>query len=340
MKKYMTPINICGQLVGDGFPTYIIAEVGINHNGDVSLAKDMVRAAWESGADAVKIQTFITRDFLHPSHPGYQYDIDAEISHEDEQEIWEFARKNGINLFSTPEDYKSLQFIQKQNPCLIKIAAMDFNYQEMVQNASKLLKPILLSTGMSTMEEVLQTVRWVEETGNKDYIILHCVSCYPTSPGSCNLKAIQTMKQVLDCPVGFSDHTQGIHIPLAAVAMGANVIEKHFTNDKKLPGPDQHCSIDSTDLKQLISHIRDLELAIGSGKKVPAPEEDEPRQYKRRGVYAIKDLDSGTMLRRKDVTFFAPSKPGSTVTDWRLMEHRILKNKVREMEPIYLSDLN
>lgn len=335
----MTPININGKLVGDGYPTYIIAEVGINHNGDVSLAKEMVAAAWESGADAVKIQTFVTNEFLHPSHPGYKYDIDAEISHEDEQEIWDYAKSHDINLFSTPEEFKSLAFITKQNPSQIKIAAMDFNYKDLIQSAAKLQKPIILSAGMSTLEEVLQAVRWVEEMGNNQYIILHCVSCYPAAAHTCNLRAIQTMKKILDCPVGFSDHTNGIHIPLAAVALGANVIEKHFTLDKDMPGPDQHCSMDPSDLKTLIHDIREIESSLGNGKKIPAPEEEEPRKYKRRGIYALKDLDSGTVITRMDVTFFAPSYSGSTVTDWPLMEHRILKNKIREMEPIFLSDI-
>ena len=123
----MRNVKIGAKTIGDGEPVYVIAEIGINHNGDVGLAKEMVAAAWESGADAVKIQTFVTRKFLHPSHPGFQYDIDAEIPHDKEQDIWDFAKQRKINLFSTPEEFSSLQFIKKQDPSLIKIAAMDFN---------------------------------------------------------------------------------------------------------------------------------------------------------------------------------------------------------------------
>jgi N,N'-diacetyllegionaminate synthase len=335
----MKSVQIGNRFIGDGHPAYVIAEVGINHRGSVALAKEMVQAAWEAGADAVKIQTFITSQFLHPSHPGYQYDIDAEISHEQEQEIWDYARSNGINIFSTPEEFVSLEFIKKQNPGLIKIAAMDFNYQELVQAAAALKKPIILSSGMSYLEEVLKTVRWVEEAGNNDYIILHCVSCYPSLPESCNLSAIGTLKSVLSCPVGFSDHTEGTHIAFAAVALGANVVEKHFTIDRKMPGPDQKCSMDPNDLKGLISSIRDLERAKGDGVKRPVAEEREPRLYKRRGIYAARDMAAGSTLKREDVLFFAPSNERSQVTDWCMLEGRRITKDILRMEYITSDDI-
>lgn len=336
----MHTVKIGNKFVGDGQPTYIIAEVGINHNGEVSLAKEMVQSAWESGADAVKLQTFVTKEFLHTSHPGYQYDIDAEIPHEMEQEIWDDARGKGIQLFSTPEEFLSLEFIKRQNPDLIKIAAMDFNYQDLIQSAAALQKPIILSSGMSTLEEVLRTVRWVEEAGNYQYMVLHCVSCYPAPPEACNLLAIKTLKEVLDCPIGFSDHTAGIHIPLAAVAFGSNIIEKHFTIDKSLPGPDQKCSMDPDDLKCFVMQIRDLEKAIGHGRKEPSPEEIEPRRYKRRGVYAARDIDSGSILKKQDVLFLSPSQEESCVTDWPSMEGRQLKRRVSKRGIIKMNDIN
>jgi sialic acid synthase SpsE len=335
----MKVVEIGGQKVGDGCPAYIIAEIGINHEGNCELAKEMIQAAWESGVDAVKIQTFITRDFLHPSHPSYRYDIEAELPHEREQELWDFARARNINLFSTPEEFKSLAFIRRQNPALIKIAAMDFNYQELVQAASALQKPIILSSGMSTLEEVLRTVRWVEETGNDRYIVLHCVSCYPALPADCNLRAIAAMKHALGCPVGFSDHTAGIHIPLAAVALGANVIEKHFTLDKKMAGPDHRCSADPVEMKEFIAAVRDLESALGDGVKKPAAGEAAPRRFKRRGVYAVTDLLAGETITREKVAFMAPSLDDSTLEDWPRMAGSRLKHPVAAQSAIKMDDL-
>lgn len=332
-------VDINGKKVGDGCPAYIIAEVGINHNGNVSLAKEMIQSAWESGADAVKIQTFITREFLHPSHPGYQYDIDSEIPHEKEQEIWDFAKQNEINLFSTPEEFLSLEFIKKQKPNLIKIAAMDFNYKNLIQSVAALDIPIILSSGMSTMEEVLTAKRWIDESKNDNSIFLHCVSCYPAPAHTCNLNAIKIMKSVLDSPVGFSDHTIGIHIPFAAVVMGANVIEKHYTLDKTMHGPDQQASMDSSDLKMLINNVRDFESAQGDGIKKPVSEEEEPRKFKRRGIYAARNLNAGDTLTEDCVVFFAPSSATSKVTDWSRIKGCNLKVRIKKMQVIQLSDV-
>ncbi len=335
----MSIVSIEGRPVGNGHPTYFIAEVGINHNGDPGLAKEMVAAAWEAGADAVKIQTYITEKFLHPSHPGYRYDIEAQIDHRAEEQIWQFATERGINLFSTPEEFESLRFIAAHSPKLVKIAAMDFNYKDLIQAAAGLGRPIILSSGMSTMEEVLCALRWVREAGNSDAIVLHCVSCYPTPAEACNLRAMEAMKGMLDCPVGFSDHTLGIHIALAAVAMGADVIEKHFTLDKTLPGPDQAISTDPAELRALVHQAREIRAAWGDGYKHPAPQEAEPRRFKRRGVYAAAPLEAGTRLDSSRVVFFAPSHPGSQVTDWPRMEGRLLKRGIGAMEPILLDDV-
>ncbi|MCU7834976.1 MAG: N-acetylneuraminate synthase family protein [gamma proteobacterium symbiont of Taylorina sp.] len=335
----MKAVKINNKLIGDGFPAYIIAEVGINHNGSVSLAKEMIQSAWEAGADAVKIQTFITKDFLHPSHPGYQYDIDAEISHEKEQEIWDFAKKTGVNLFSTPEEFTSLNFIKQQNPVLIKIAAMDFTYQDLIQEAASLNIPIILSSGMSTMEEVLRVKRWIKEVGNNQSIFLHCVSAYPTPSDACNLQAMQTMKQVLNCPVGFSDHTIGVHIPFAAVVMGANVIEKHYTLDKNLQGPDQRASMDSDDLRQLIYMVREFESSLGNGIKEPAEIEKAPKEFKRRGVYASKDIALGDSLSNGNVMFYAPSTATSKVENWDKMQGREVSRSIKYMDLISENDL-
>jgi len=332
-------VNIAGRMVGDGHPCYVIAEVGINHEGDPVLAREMIAAAWEAGADAVKIQTFVTKDFLHPSHPGYQYDVDSELTREQEQGLWDFAKAQGINLFSTPEEHGSLEFIRGQNPNLVKIAAMDFNYQELIQDAATLGKPIILSSGMSDLEETLRAVRWAREAGNPDIIVLHCVSLYPAPADTLNLRAIRGLKQALPCPVGFSDHSIGIHLPLAAVALGANVVEKHFTLDRKMAGPDHKCSMDPSDLREMIRQIRELEAAMGHGRKEPDPAEAAPRQFKRRGVYAVRALKSGSMISRKDVAFMAPSCPGCTLEDWPSIRGGRLRKDIAAGSPVLIGDV-
>jgi len=336
----MKEVRIKNSVVGGDNPTYIIAEVGINHNGDLELAKDMILAAWENGADAVKIQTFVTEKFLHPSHPSYQHDIDAEISHKDEQQLWDFAAARKINLFSTPEEFSSLRFIAKQNPGLMKIASMDFNYKQLIQGAAALHKPIILSSGMSTLEETHRAVRWAQEAGNTDCMVLHCVSCYPTPPEACNLNVIQTLKTALGCPVGFSDHTIGTHIPFAAVCLGADIVEKHFTLDKKMGGPDQKISMSPDDLRNFVKNVRDFERSRGTGVKEPTPEEAQPRIFKRRGIYAKRTLKRGEILTPEDVVFFAPSTPLSRVTDWDKLVGRPLTREVKKMTPIGFEDTN
>ncbi len=313
-------VNIAGRQIGGDAPCFVIAEVGINHMGSLEVAWEMIDAAWSSGADAVKIQTFNTPKFLHPSHPGYKLDLDCQLSQEEEQELWDKARSKDILLFSTPEDEGSLEYIKTQNPPLIKVAAMDFDCKEHVQAVANVGVPTILSSGMSTLEETLRTVRWVEETGNTSPILLHCVSLYPAPPNAMNLRAIPTLAGVMDCPVGFSDHSQGIHIPLSAVALGAKVIEKHFTLDKSLNGPDQPCSMDPSELSELVRQIRDLELALGHGRKEPAVEEAAPRQFKRRGVYVARDMKAGEKISRDDVLFLAPSKEKSTMSLWPYFE--------------------
>jgi N,N'-diacetyllegionaminate synthase len=331
--------KIGDRMVGHGHPAFIIAEVGINHNGNVAVAKEMISAAWESGADAVKIQTFITSEFLHPSHPTYQYDIDAEIAHESEREIWDYAAQRGIRLFSTPEDLKSVAFLEDRKPPLVKIAAMDFNFPILIKKAAQLSVPIILSSGMSTMEEVLRAVRWVEEVGNDECAILHCVSCYPAPAEECNLNAIVTLRSVLNGPVGYSDHTIGIHIPLAAVALGANIIEKHFTLDKSQPGPDQVNSMDPRDLAALVLQIRELESAMGNGEKVPSQREAEPRRFKRRGIYAGSEIKAGQQLTEANVVFWAPSTADSSVDDWPAVQGRSAARDIVKGSPVSKQDL-
>ena len=326
----MKTVKINGREIGEGFPTYVIAEVGINHNGDVKLARETIDAAIMSGADAVKLQTYTTEGFIHPENPIFEAVRSCELTKDEYKELFEYARSKGAVVFSTPECIEDIRFLKTLDPPAIKIAAMDMNYREFVKEAANLAKPVILSTGMSYFNEVANAVRWIEDAGNKQLIILHCVSCYPTPPQECNLSAMKIMEEAFGYPTGFSDHTVGYDIPFAAACMGARVIEKHFTLDKKLPGPDHAGSADPEDLARLIKSIRTYEEAVGNGVKRPSPSEETTRLKKRRSLYAKRELKKGDILRVEDIGFLTPSVPDSQMEDLEAFLGRTIKDGVRK----------
>jgi len=326
----MKTVSIGGHEIGVGFPTYVIAEVGINHNGDVKLARETIDAAIDSGADAVKLQTYTTGGFIHPENPIFEAVRSCELTKEEYKELFEYASAKGAVVFSTPECIEDIRFLESLDPPAMKIASMDMNYREFVREAARLGKPIILSTGMSYFHEVANAVRWIEETGNDKIVLLHCVSCYPTPPQECNLSVMAAMESAFGYPTGFSDHTVGFDVPFAAACMGARVIEKHFTLDKGLPGPDHAGSADPQDLSRLISAIRTYEQAIGSGIKRPSTSEEVTRLKKRRSIYARHDLQKGDVLKADDVGFFTPSVPESQMEDLETFLGRTLKETVRK----------
>ncbi len=307
----MECVDISGKRIGDESLAYIIAEIGINHNGDVKLACETIDAALECGANAVKIQTYKTENFIHPDNPGFKTAKMCELSYEDYAFLFEYTRKRDGVIFSTPESLEDIQFLKNINSPAVKIASMDLNYKELIKSAARLGRPIILSTGMSYLNEVATAVRWIEEEGNKQIIILHCVSCYPTTIEECNLSAIPLLATTFNYPYGFSDHTVGIEIAFAAVCMGAKVIEKHFTLDKSLTGPDHACSASPDELKRLVSFVRNYEKAIGDGVKVPSTSEVSQRFRKRRGIYSRRALSKGDILTINDLQFLTPSTPES-----------------------------
>ena len=335
----MKEIQIVEKKIGKSSPVYVIAEIGINHNGDAGLARETIDAALDSGADAVKLQTFKAESFVHPDNPGYTLTKSCELSYEETRFLFEYTRKRNGIIFSTPESIEDIIFLSTLNPSAIKIASMDLNYKEFVKVAAQVGKPIILSTGMSYLHEVTQSVRWIEEEGNSDIILLHCISCYPTPPDECNLAVINTLANAFGYPVGFSDHTIGIEIPYAAACMGATVIEKHFTLDKKLKGPDHAGSADPSDLSRLVKWLRDIEKARGSGIKIPSKSEENKRLNKRRSIYAKNTLHKGDTLEISDVQFLTPSVPESQLEDLPAFLGRILRKEIPKYGLITSTDL-
>ncbi|KTC91640.1 N-acetylneuraminate synthase [Fluoribacter dumoffii] len=303
---------------------FIIAEAGVNHNGDIELAKALIHAAKEAGADAVKFQTFKADTLVNKTAEKAQYQKQntsnlstqyemlkaLEISEEEHLLLNELANSLGIEFMSTGFDEESIDFLVALGVKRLKIPSgemTNFPYLEYI--AQKKL-PIIMSTGMCTLQEVSQAIDIVKpfygDSLKDNLILLHCTSNYPTAFKDVNLRAMQTLAHEFNLPVGYSDHTLGILIPTLAVGLGACVIEKHFTLDKNLSGPDHAASMDPDELKSLVRAIRDTELALGSGVKKPADDELPVRELVRRSVTLNRTLNKGAIISQEDVVLLRP----------------------------------
>lgn len=303
----MSFVEIADKKIGEGFPPFVVAEVGINHNGDFNLAKESILAAKNAGADAVKIQTFKTDEFIQPSTPEFEEIKSYELMYEEQAALFKVAKKNDIILISTPEDFKSVDFLESLNVPAYKIASMDMNFHLFVEYVAKKRKTVILSTGMSYLDEVREAVKIIESTGNTDIILLHCVSTYPTQFEDVNLRAIETLKREFPYVVGFSDHTIGVEAACISAILGACMIEKHFTLDKNLPGPDHKSSADPKDLRELVRFIDIFKSTMGNGEKKPALSERKARIEKRRGIYSNIPFKKGEIITLDKLKFLSPS---------------------------------
>ena len=321
----MKTVYINGRPVGKGYSTYVIAEIGINHNGDMKLAKETIDAAVACRVDAVKLQTYSTEGFIHPENSIYGAVKSCEFTRKEYIELFDYTRSKGAVIFSTPECLEDIEFIIGLKSPAIKIASMDMNYRHFVQKVAESGSPVIISTGMSYMHEVANSVRWIEETGNNEIILLHCVSCYPTPSEECNLSVIPKLASTFGYPTGFSDHTVTLDVSFASACLGANLIEKHFTLDKTLKGPDHAGSADPEDMKTLIDWLRNLENVIGDGIKEPSESEKVTRLKKRRSIFAKRNLSSGDILTEHDICFLTPSLPESQLEDLESFLGRTVK---------------
>ena len=313
-------IKIADKVVGEGEPCFIIAEAGVNHNGDVNLAKKLIDAAKEAGADAVKFQTFkveetvtteapkakYQRNSRTPSESQYQMLKNMELSLEEWQELSTFARKANIIFFSRPCSEEAVDILLELGVPAIKIGSGDVTYYTLLAKAAQTGLPVILSTGLSTLAEVEDAVNVLYSSGNRELVLLHCVSNYPAAYKDVNLRAMLTLRHVFQVPVGFSDHTLGIMVPLAAVALGASVIEKHLTLDKTLPGPDHKASLEPEEFREMVKGIRTVQKALGSPLKKPAEAEIEMRMISRKSIVARTDIPKGTLITQEMLAFKRP----------------------------------
>ncbi len=312
--------------IGGTSPVFIIAEAGVNHNGDINLAKKLIDIAKISGADAVKFQTFKASKLVSASAPLAKYQKEnikkgstqlkmlkqLELDFKSFEILKKYADRKGIMFLSTPFDYESAQFLKKLGVPLFKISSGDLTNLPFLELIAKYKKPLILSTGMSTLLEVQEAVAIITKF-NKKLILLHCVSNYPASFKTVNLRVLQTLKEKTQLVIGYSDHTLGIEIPIASVAFGAKVIEKHFTLDKELKGPDHKASLNPEELKNMVKAIRHVELSLGDGIKRPIQTELEVMKVVRKSLIARHELVPGTIIKEEDIIIKRPGtglKPG------------------------------
>ena len=301
-------LKIGNHFVGNGGPTFVISEAGANHNRDFDMAKELIDVAADAKADAVKFQTYSAETLYSKKTPVFSkdegikpYDLikNVELPRDWQPKLAKYAEKKGIMFLSTPFDYAAVDELDELNIPVFKFASFEIVDLELLKYAAAKQKPMIISTGMASLGDIEDAIAAIRSTGNDDIILLHCNSLYPTPPEVVNLKAMDTMYQAFRLPVGFSDHTTGIHLSLAAVAMGACVIEKHFTLDRSLPGPDHLFAIEPDELKELVSNIRDIDAAKGNGIKQRSSLEDEEVYEKaRRSIIAKCNIPAGVVITR------------------------------------------
>lgn len=303
----MKKVKIGNKWIGEDEPCFIIAEAGLNHNGDLELAKKLIEKAAEVGADAIKFQSYHTENFVSKSSKYYQLFKNLELSDDDFKELNRFAKKKKIIFLSTPLDLEYVDILNEIGVPAFKIASGDLTFVPLLEKVAETGKPVILSTGMATIGEIYEAISILKENGCEDIGLLHCVSSYPTPFEEVNLRAMIMLKNVFNLPVGYSDHTLGIIIPLAAVALGAKVIEKHFTLDKNMDGPDHKLSADPEEFRQMVKGIRIVERALGDGYKRPMDCEKDARIHGRRSIVARRFIKKGEILTNENITYKRPA---------------------------------
>lgn len=311
----------------------IIAEIGINHNGDIELAKRMVHEAHIAGADIVKFQTFIPEQEVskytpltnyqqkNTSDEGFQNQMEMikkyELSASQFREIQKYCEQEQITFLSTASEMTSIELLNSMNLPFWKIPSNEITDYPYLKRIGQFHKPVIMSTGISTLEEIRAALDVLEENGAGKITLLHCTSEYPAPYEEVNLHAMQTLKEEFRCDVGYSDHTQGIEVALAAVALGASVIEKHFTLDKNMSGPDHKASIDVQELKQLVTSIRHIENALGDGVKRVTASEEKNRDIVRKSIVAARKIRKGEIFSEENMT---AKRPGNGISPMRWNE--------------------
>lgn len=303
-------MKIGKRKIGDGEPCFVIAEAGINHNGDINMAKKLIDEASKIGIDCIKFQIFKTEELCSTKSGYFDTLKSVEFSKKQWQGLFSYASKRNVIFTASVFDEGSSDVLEEIGSPLFKIASGDITHSPLLRHVGQKNKPILLSTGASKTDEIKKALDEIYKTKNRQVALFHCVSNYPTDPKEANLKVIQALKKKFKIPVGFSDHTVGTLIPLTAVALGANMIEKHYTLDRKLPGPDHKQSLEPKEFKQMIEDIRTIENALGDGIKKPTSAEKKIRDLIRRSITSKTKISKGTIITADMIKI---SRPGNGI---------------------------
>lgn len=334
----------------------IIAEAGVNHNGDINIAKSLIDVAAEAGVDYIKFQTFKAEKIVSPTAKKAEYQSknigdnddsqfqmlkNLELSHEDHLILRGYSEEKSIKFFSTAFDVEGVLYLNDFGLDMFKIPSGEITNYPYLRAIAQMKKPIILSTGMSNLGEIEDAITILTKYGalRKNITVLHCNTEYPTPMQDVNLKAMLTIGQAFGVEIGYSDHTLGIEIPIAAVALGASVIEKHFTLDRNMAGPDHKASLEPQELKDMVSAIRNIEKAInGSGRKEVSPSEEKNKVIARKSIHLAKDLQKGTVITENDVIPLRPDD-GISAIYWKGVIGRTLQNDKAAFSKLSWSDI-
>ncbi len=329
--------------------TLIIAEAGVNHNGDLELAKKLIeKAAW-AGADIVKFQSFKAEKLVSKFAEKAEYQKETtgqaetqfqmikklELDYTRHQELIEHCKKNNIMFLSSPFDLESIDLLKSLGINIWKIPSGEITNYPYLQKIANFKEKVILSTGMSNLGEIEYALNIFKNNGVEDITILHCNTEYPTPIKDVNLNAMLTIENAFKVSIGYSDHTLGIEIPIAAVAMGAKVIEKHFTLDKTMEGPDHRASLEPTELKAMVDAIRNIEVALGSGIKEPSESENKNKKIARKSIVASTNIKIGDTFNEENLTIKRPGN-GISPMEWENVMGKIAKRDFVEDELIEL----
>lgn len=322
MNAFPKEIKIGDRLVGAGHPTYMIAEIGANFDGNIDKAKRLIDAAKEAGADCAKFQTFRTEKIVSEGgfsrmqlkgvHGSWGRTVsevfkDAEFPMEWHREIADYCRQIGIDFSTSPYFKEAVDLCVELNVPFIKIGSGDITWLEMLDYIARTGKPLMLATGDATLSEIDEAVRTIEATGNRDLILMQCITNYPSKIESANVNVLKTYQSAFDVLTGYSDHAPGPVVALASVVLGGCVIEKHFTLNKKDKGPDHPHSMEPQDFKQMVDYVREVERAMGSTRKEVVAEEGETVYVQRRCLYAKRNLPKGHIMAEEDIDVLRPA---------------------------------